>query len=174
MQLIDHASITVRDLRWAKPFYKAVMAALGAIVAYEREDAIGFGERNRPHDDVHTYVSVFQSVQASRDPRRHWCFRAQSVQQVYAFHAAGLGAGGSDEGGQAYPPIIHNISRRSCAIPKATRSRPSFIMKRLTSRKIGSESAGKSHRGFPRRHPRSSPSSCAQGKRAARRDIREY
>ena len=98
MQLIDHASITVRDLRLAKPFYKAVMATLGAIVAYEQEDAIGFGERNRPHDDVHTYVSVFQSVQAACDPRRHWCFRAQSVQQVYAFHAAGLGAGGSDAG----------------------------------------------------------------------------
>ncbi len=51
MQLIDHLSITVRDLGRAKPFYRAVMTALGAVVAYEREDAIGFGERNRPRDD---------------------------------------------------------------------------------------------------------------------------
>jgi catechol 2,3-dioxygenase-like lactoylglutathione lyase family enzyme len=98
MQLIDHASITVRDLQAVKPFYKAVMAALGAIVAYERDDAIGFGERNRPNDDVHTYVSVFQSTHATADPRRHWCFRAHSVQGVLAFHRAGLESGGSDDG----------------------------------------------------------------------------
>jgi extradiol dioxygenase family protein len=29
MQLIDHLSITVRDLARAKPFYRAVMSALG-------------------------------------------------------------------------------------------------------------------------------------------------
>jgi catechol 2,3-dioxygenase-like lactoylglutathione lyase family enzyme len=98
MQLIDHASISLRDLKAAKPFYKATMAALGAIVAYERDDAIGFGERNRPDDDVHTYISVFQSILATVDPRRHWCFRAQSTEQVRAFHRAGLEAGGTDEG----------------------------------------------------------------------------
>lgn len=107
MRLIDHVSITVRDLAAVKPFYKAVMAALGAIVAYEREGAIGFGERNRPNDDVHTYISVFQSAQATPDARRHWCFRAGSVDKVRAFHAAGLAAGGSDEGApglRAYHP----------------------------------------------------------------------
>jgi catechol 2,3-dioxygenase-like lactoylglutathione lyase family enzyme len=107
MQLIDHASITVRELQSAKSFYKAVMAVLGAVVAYEGSDAIGFGERNRPHDDVHTYISVYQSPNASSDPRRHWCFRARSTQQVRDFYAAGLAAGGSDGGGpglRAYHP----------------------------------------------------------------------
>ena len=107
MQLLDHVSITVRDIEAARPFYKAVLAALGAVVAYEREDAIGFGERNRPGDDVHTYISVFQSAAASADPRRHWCFRAASSDAVRAFHAAGLAAGGSDEGApglRAYHP----------------------------------------------------------------------
>lgn len=98
MQLLDHASITVRDLQRAKPFYKAVMLALDAVVAYEREDAIGFGERNRPHDDMHTYISVFQSEHATSDARRHWCFRAASVKQVQAFHAAGVSAGGKSDG----------------------------------------------------------------------------
>jgi catechol 2,3-dioxygenase-like lactoylglutathione lyase family enzyme len=98
MQLIDHASITVRDLAAAKPFYKAIMAALGAAVAYERDDAIGFGERNRPQDDVHTYISVFQSREATPDARRHWCFRARSAEEVGRFHTAGLQAGGRDEG----------------------------------------------------------------------------
>lgn len=98
MQLIDHVSITVRDLHGAKPFYKAVMSALGAVVAYEREDAIGFGERNCLQDDRHTYISIFQSEHAIPDPRRHWCFRAQSAHQVQAFHAAGVAAGGKSDG----------------------------------------------------------------------------
>ena len=98
MQLLDHVSITVRDLEGAKRFYRAVMEALGATVAYERDDAIGFGERNRPQSDGHTYISVFQSKAAVPDARRHYCFRASSAAQVRAFHAAGLAAGGRDEG----------------------------------------------------------------------------
>ena len=98
MRLLDHVSITVRDLSRAKPFYRAVMKALGAVVAYDEEDAIGFGERNGPDDDAHTYFSVFQSPSAGVDPRRHYCLRAQSVAEVQAFHAAGLITGGSDEG----------------------------------------------------------------------------
>lgn len=98
MQMLDHASITVRDLAAARPFYLAVMAALGVKVAYDRADALGFGERNRPQDDGHSYMSVFQSSLASPDPRRHYCFRADSETQVKAFHAAGVAAGGRSDG----------------------------------------------------------------------------
>lgn len=98
MQLLDHISITVRDLASVRAFYKAVMHSLGAALVNERDDAIGFGERNRPHDDVHTYISVYQSEHAASDPRRHWCFRAQSAEQVRAFHAMGLEAGGTNAG----------------------------------------------------------------------------
>jgi catechol 2,3-dioxygenase-like lactoylglutathione lyase family enzyme len=98
MQLLDHLSITVRQLERARPFYRAVMAALGAVVAYDRPDAIGFGERNRPQDDVHTYLSIFESPAAAPDPRRHVCVRAASVAEVQAFHAAGIAAGGTSDG----------------------------------------------------------------------------
>jgi catechol 2,3-dioxygenase-like lactoylglutathione lyase family enzyme len=98
VQLLDHISITVRNLRACKPFYKAVLGALGAAVVYERDDAIGFGERNRPEDDSHTYLSVFQSDEGSTDRRRHWCFKAGSTQQVRQFHAAGIAAGGTNDG----------------------------------------------------------------------------
>lgn len=94
MQLLDHVSISVRDMERAKPFYLAIMSALGAKVISERRGAIGFGERNRPHDDAHTYLSVFESPAASSDPRRHWCFRATSAGEVDNFHEAGLTAGG--------------------------------------------------------------------------------
>jgi catechol 2,3-dioxygenase-like lactoylglutathione lyase family enzyme len=102
MQLIDHVSITVRDLGRAKPFYRAVMTALGAVVAYEHEDAIGFGERNRSRDDQHTYISVYASPAAAADARRHVCFRAASEEMVKAFHAAGLASGGADEGAPGF------------------------------------------------------------------------
>ena len=98
MQLLDHISITVRNLKLVKPFYSAVMSALGARIAYECPDAIGFGERNDADDDTHTYISVFESVNAVPDSRRHWCFRANSIAQVNAFHAAGIASGGKDEG----------------------------------------------------------------------------
>lgn len=51
------------------------MAALGAEVAYEDNNAIGFGERNSETEDGHTYFSVFQSSFSAADPLRHWCFR---------------------------------------------------------------------------------------------------
>jgi catechol 2,3-dioxygenase-like lactoylglutathione lyase family enzyme len=98
VQLIDHVSITVRELAGVKEFYLAVMQALGARIAYERADAIGFGERNRPHDDVHTYLSIFESPAATSDPRRHCCLRAGSIAAVDAFHAAGVAAGGTSDG----------------------------------------------------------------------------
>jgi catechol 2,3-dioxygenase-like lactoylglutathione lyase family enzyme len=110
MRLIDHVSITVRALDAARPFYSAVMSALGAGVAYDRADAIGFGERNRPNDDGHTYVSIFQSAEALPDPRRHYCFRAGSRKEVDAFFAAGLAAGGTSEGApglRAYHPAYY-------------------------------------------------------------------
>ena len=83
------------------------MAALGARVAYEGADAIGFGERNRSGDDAHSYLSVFASAAAASDPRRHWCFRAQSAAQVRAFHAAGLAAGGTSGGEPGLRPHYH-------------------------------------------------------------------
>jgi len=128
MRLIDHTSITVRDLARVRNFYVAVMDVLGARVAYERADAIGFGERNRPHDDAHTYISVFQSPDASPDPRRHYCFRAESQEQVDRFHSAGLAARGSSEGALGCDSIILSTTPRSCSMPSVISSRLYFIM----------------------------------------------
>ena len=98
MQLLDHVSIAVRDLDAARGFYDAIFAALRVPKVYERSDAIGYGARNRPGDDAHSYISIYHSPSATADRRRHWCFRAPSAADVDAFHAAGLAAGGSDAG----------------------------------------------------------------------------
>ena len=107
MHLLDHVSISVRDLERARPFYDAIFAALGAPKVYDREDAIGYGTRNREHDDSHSYLSVYRSATANAERRRHWCFRAQSAEQVRAFHAAGLAAGGRDDGAPGLRPDYH-------------------------------------------------------------------
>ena len=60
MQLVDHFSITVRDLPRSARFYDAVMEALGAEKIYQERDAVGYGERNRHGNDAHSYFSVYQ------------------------------------------------------------------------------------------------------------------
>jgi catechol 2,3-dioxygenase-like lactoylglutathione lyase family enzyme len=107
MQAIDHVSLTVRDLKKVGGFYAAVFAALNMEKVYERADAVGYGTRNRPGDDGHSYLSIFESPAAVPDPRRHWCFRAASAQQVRAFHAAGVAAGGHDAGAPGLRPHYH-------------------------------------------------------------------
>lgn len=107
MQMLDHVSITVRDLDAARPFYEAVMAVLGVPKVHDRVDAIGFGARNRPGDDGHTYLSVYRSPDAMPDPRRHWCFRASSVTMVHAFFEAGCRAGGRSAGDPGLRPNYH-------------------------------------------------------------------
>jgi catechol 2,3-dioxygenase-like lactoylglutathione lyase family enzyme len=101
MRILDHVSITVSDLQRVRPFYEAVMAALHILKVNDRSDAIGFGQRNRPNDDAHTYLSIYQSAAAVPDPRRHWCLRARSEAEVQAFFRAGIAAGGrsADEPG---------------------------------------------------------------------------
>ena len=107
MLLVDHFSITVRDLPRAALFYDRVMEALSVKKVYQRKDAVGYGERNRAGDDGHSYFSVYQSDSATIDRRRHWCFRAQSAAQVRAFHAAGIAAGGRDAGAPGLRPNYH-------------------------------------------------------------------
>ena len=98
MFVLDHVSLTVRDLSRSRPFYDAIMAALGVEKVYDRPDALGYGQRNRNPDDSHTYLTVYQSPAATPDPRRHWCLRAASEAQVREFFAAGLVAGGTGDG----------------------------------------------------------------------------
>jgi catechol 2,3-dioxygenase-like lactoylglutathione lyase family enzyme len=107
VQLLDHVSIAVRDLEPARRFYDAVFSALEASKIYDRKDAIGYGERNRPSDDGHTYLTIYRSAGAIADPRRHWCFRAPSAAAVRAFHTAGIASGGADAGAPGLRPNYH-------------------------------------------------------------------
>ena len=92
--LVSHVSVGVTDLSRAGLFYDAVMAVLGARRLIEHGVGIGYGRSfpefwaASPHD--------------GRDARpgngTHVCFNAETPQAVARFHAAGLTAGGLDDG----------------------------------------------------------------------------
>jgi len=96
--MLDHVSITVTDFEEAERFYDAVFAALGIEKVGRDPGWAGYGFRA---DDSHPGRS-YLSIGAARAPvvadRRHWAFKAASRAAVDAFWAAGLRAGGMDDG----------------------------------------------------------------------------
>ncbi len=107
MQLLDHVSIGVPDLQAARPFYDAIMTALGATKVYDRADALGYGERCSAQDTASTCLAVYLDPGNIGENKRHWCFKAQSRKHVDDFFAAGLAAGGRSNGSPRLRPHYH-------------------------------------------------------------------
>ena len=108
MLVLDHVSISVPSVEIARPFYDAVMAALGVAKVYDRPDALGFGMRCNDIEDFHSCLAIYESATANLDAKRHWCFKATTRTQVAAFHAAGLANGGKDDGAPGLRPQYHS------------------------------------------------------------------
>jgi catechol 2,3-dioxygenase-like lactoylglutathione lyase family enzyme len=105
--MIDHTGIGVADVARAAAFYDALLGALGLgrvsqLPPESGADAVGYGvdipvfwiDRFHPHGT-----------------RNHTAFIARTRAEVDAFHAAGLKAGGTDNGrpglrdtAKGYPP----------------------------------------------------------------------
>lgn len=107
MLLLDHVSITVKDIDLCEKFYEEIMKVLGAEKIYATENAIGFGTRCSAADDTHTYLTVISSPHASGDSKRHWCFKAMNRETVLMFHRIGLQFGGMDNGAPGLRPHYH-------------------------------------------------------------------
>jgi catechol 2,3-dioxygenase-like lactoylglutathione lyase family enzyme len=92
--LVSHVSVGASDIARAGAFYDAVMAPLGARRIMEHAVGIGYGRAfpefwvAHPHD----------GGEASPGNGTHICFNAEGPEAVTAFHAAGLSAGGTDDG----------------------------------------------------------------------------
>ena len=102
--LLDHVSITVTELGRAGAFYDAVFGALGVAPLRRSETRIRYGEPGVPGV---TFLSIVETADAHAGGPRHWAFRAASTAQVDAFHAAGLAAGGVDDGPPGARPAYH-------------------------------------------------------------------
>lgn len=104
--MIDHTGITVSDIARSKAFYTAALAAIGYQLLLEfsaavtgHADVAGFGEAPKP--------DFWLSSGTPNQPPLHVAFRAANRQQVDAFHAAALAAGGRDNGAPGLRPHYH-------------------------------------------------------------------
>ncbi|HEX3408564.1 MAG TPA: VOC family protein [Caulobacteraceae bacterium] len=104
--MLDHVSLAVSDTRKAKAFYDAALAPVGVTVMFAPPaDAagnvshVGYGSDGRP------YFWIGQGELASG--RAHVAFTAATRAAVDAFYAAGLAAGGRDNGAPGLRPHYH-------------------------------------------------------------------
>lgn len=92
--ILHHVSIGTKDLASACRFYDAVMAPIGARRIMELPVAVAYGKRF-PEFWV---AQPLDGAQASAGNGSHFCVIAPSREAVDAFHAAGIAAGGADDG----------------------------------------------------------------------------
>lgn len=92
--MIDHLSLSVRDLTASAAFYDAVLGPLGYRRIVDLDNRVGFGKR---------YPEVWLNHRPNRSPEPgdtglHICLRARDQASVQAFFEAALANGGVDDG----------------------------------------------------------------------------
>lgn len=94
--MIHHTSVAVTDYTKGKVFYTSLLAPLGYTVGKDVSDykAVGFKDDAGMQD--------FWLGESPKGGTVHVAFAAKSKEMVEAFHAAGLAAGGTDNGGPGY------------------------------------------------------------------------
>lgn len=105
---IDHVNIGVTDPRRARAFYVAALAPLGIVptLSIPPQDAEAGGDQARLGHAMHGFAAGLNPHKpffwivggASPGTALHVAFAAATRDQVDAFHAAALGAGGTDNG----------------------------------------------------------------------------
>jgi len=102
--MLDHIGIEVGDLARSKAFYEKALGPLGIKLLMEFEGASGLGKETehgpKPFFWLHTRGRPVVSS-------AHIAFGARSTEQVDAFHAAALEAGGTDNGAPGLRPTYH-------------------------------------------------------------------
>lgn len=88
--MYDHVGVRVKDLDKAASFYERLLAPLG-FIATRGEGYAGFGPKGAPAFWLHRKASP-QGIGC------HVAFRAKDREAVDRFHAAGVKAGGRDNG----------------------------------------------------------------------------
>lgn len=102
--MFSHVTLGTNDWQRARPFWIAVMEALGHPVMFERDGGIAFGRPAGPK----TFVGpTFDGNQARPGNGVHVAYLVKDRATVEAFHAAALANGGTDEGAPGLRPHYH-------------------------------------------------------------------
>ena len=101
--MIDHISISVRDLAHSTRFYHTVLATIGFDKLVERPDTTGFGKK---------YPEFWLNRRAHMEPvgedsGMHIALRTTSKESVDRCHAAALQAGAESDGEPGFRPEYH-------------------------------------------------------------------
>jgi catechol 2,3-dioxygenase-like lactoylglutathione lyase family enzyme len=104
--MFDHMGFDVRDLKKSMGFYDAALLPLGLkrMVFSEEWGAAGYGDGSgsgRPR------FWLGQGSPSNGADETHLCFSAKTRQEVDAFYAAALLAGGRDNGPPGLRPMYH-------------------------------------------------------------------
>jgi catechol 2,3-dioxygenase-like lactoylglutathione lyase family enzyme len=92
--MIDHISIGVRNVAASKRFYDAALRPLGYRCLSDAPESLGYGAGSPA-----LWINATERpVAADARSGLHFCFAAPSRKSVDDFHAAGLAAGGHDNG----------------------------------------------------------------------------
>jgi catechol 2,3-dioxygenase-like lactoylglutathione lyase family enzyme len=95
--MLDHIGLDVSDIKKAKDFYAAVLKPLSYEIFMEWEKWVGFAVDGKP--------DFWLRAGKKTSPIIHIAFRAKNREIVDQFYAAGIAAGGQDNG----PPGIREI-----------------------------------------------------------------
>lgn len=97
--MLDHIGIEVRDYERSKSFYTAALAPLGYTLIVEVQGWAGFGAAGKPDFWIRGGQHMLPPI--------HVAFRSEDRAVVRAFHAAGLEAGGKDNGAPGLRTMYH-------------------------------------------------------------------
>lgn len=101
--MIDHISVGVSDIERAARFYEATLAALGLTRLVTRPRTVGFGKAYPEF-----WINLRENMaRVTAESGVHICLRAKTIDEVDAFHAAAVAAGGTSDG----PPGIRPHDR---------------------------------------------------------------
>jgi catechol 2,3-dioxygenase-like lactoylglutathione lyase family enzyme len=102
--MLDHVGLEVSDLARSKAFYEATLEPVGIGLMMEFEGALGFGKETEHGPKPFFWVHSRGRPTVSG---AHIAFGVRSAEEVDAFHAAALAAGGTDNGAPGPRPIYH-------------------------------------------------------------------
>jgi catechol 2,3-dioxygenase-like lactoylglutathione lyase family enzyme len=97
--VIDHVGLGVSDLDASKAFYEQALRPLGYRLLMQRDGSAGFGMNGKPDFWIHVNRPLSGPV--------HVALASPDRATVEAFHAAGLEAGGGDNGPPGLRPQYH-------------------------------------------------------------------